>query len=300
MTLLVTGAWEYTPNQISNIKNLGHRVTLLQDEKDAPSIPYNEIDGVICNSLFLYHPIMWFTSLKFIQLTSVGYDRTPMEYVNEHNIEIHNAYDVYSIPMAEFAMSGVLQIYKQSRFFSTNQKKKKWEKHRGLLELFNKTVCVVGCGSVGTECAKRFRAFGCRVVGIGHGPKQAQHYSVLYPLEDLYKVIPMSDIVVLAIPLVQQTVHLFDQAVFNSMKPGAILVNIARGAIVDTNALIMALSNNLGGAVLDVFEEEPLCVGSPLWGLNNVIITPHNSFVSDMNNNRLYQVILDNLEHIGL
>lgn len=107
-----------------------------------------------------------FKNLRYIQLTSAGYDRVPLDYVKEHQIEIHNARGVYSIPMAEFAISGVLQLYKQARFFDNNQKNHQWIKHRGLLELNEKTVCIVGCGSVGTECAKHFAAFGCQVVGI--------------------------------------------------------------------------------------------------------------------------------------
>ena len=105
--------------------------------------------GSYLQRLFLSHPIEKFTNLRYIQLTSAGFDRVPMEYVKVHNIEIRNARGVYSIPMAEFALCGVLQLYKQSRFFMENQKARTWEKHRRLLELSGKTVCIIGCGSVG-------------------------------------------------------------------------------------------------------------------------------------------------------
>ena len=256
--------------------------------------PYEWVEGVICNGLFLFHAIEKFANLKYIQLTSAGFDRVPMEYVEEHQIEIHNARGVYSIPMAEFALFGVLELYKQGRFFMENQKQHRWEKHRELLELNEKRVCIVGCGSVGTECAKRFRAFGCTINGIDLVPRNDKNYEEMFGLDRLEEILTESDIVVLTLPLTDQTRHLIDEVKLKKMKRGAILVNIARGTIVDTDALIGALPN-LGGAVLDVFEEEPLRWGSSLWDMPKVFITPHNSFIGDGNRERLSKLILTNI-----
>ena len=140
MKLLVTGALKCLPSDISLFETLGRKVVFMKDEKGELPCNAEEFEGVICNGLFLYHPIEQFENLKFIQLTSAGYDRVPMDYVKEHNIKIFNAHGVYSIPMAEFALGGVLQLYKQSRFFNENQKAHKWDKHRGLLELYVKNV----------------------------------------------------------------------------------------------------------------------------------------------------------------
>lgn len=300
MNLLVTGAWNCSQEQLNSIRSLGHHVIFQQMESDPLCCPYEDVEGVICNGLFLHHPIEKFTNLKYIQLTSAGYDRVPMEYVKSHNIEIHNAKGVYSIPMAEFAICGVLQLYKQSRFFLKNQKQHKWEKHRGLMELFGKTVCIVGCGSVGTECAKRFSAFGCDVIGVDLFPYQSEYYAKMLPLDKLDEILSESDIVVLTLPLTEQTKHLMNAERFSVMKSGNILVNIARGAAVDTDALVEALKERLGGAVLDVFEEEPLEEDSPLWNVENVIITSHNSFIGDGNKTRLFVVILKNLRQYCL
>ena len=243
----------------------------------------------------LFHEIEKFANLKYIQLTSAGFDRVPMEYVEEHQIEIHNAKGVYSIPMAEFALFGVLELYKQGRFFMENQNQHRWEKHRELLELNGKRVCIVGCGSVGTECAKRFRAFGCTINGIDLAPRNDKNYEEMFGLDRLEEILTESDIVVLTLPLTDQTRHLIDEVKLKKMKRGAILVNIARGAVVDMNALINALSN-LGGAVLDAFEEEPLEEEDPLWEMENIIITPHNSFIGEKNNERLWKIIERNLK----
>lgn len=295
MRLLVTGAWQCTKEQLCELEKLGNEVVFMQNEKDKLPVSPAEIEGVICNGLFLYHKIEEFVNLKYIQLTSAGFDRVPMDYVSEKGIEIHNARGVYSIPMAEFALSSVLQLYKQSKFFLKNQENHKWDKHRGLLELFGKNICIVGCGNVGTECAKRFGAFGCSVYGVDLYPRKDESYLEMYGLCDLDVAISNADVVVLTLPLTEETKHLFNKERFGKMKNGAVLVNIARGAVVDTGALIEALNSKLGGAVLDVFEEEPLSENSPLWDLENVIITPHNSFVGEHNKDRLWQVICGNL-----
>ena len=197
--------------------------------------------------------------------------------------------------MAEFAICGVLDLYKQSRFFTENQKNHKWEKHRGLLELFGKTVLIVGCGSVGTECAKRFKAFGCEVIGVDLFPREDSLYNEMLPLYKLDEALQQADIIVLTLPLTEQTKHLMNSERFNHLKNTAVLVNIARGAIVDTTALLNHI-DRLAGAVLDVFEEEPLSEYSPLWDKQNIILTPHNSFVGEGNSKRLSANILSNLQ----
>ena len=187
MKILVTGAWKCTEEQLNTIKNLGHSVIFMQNETDPLPCAYEEVDGVICNGLFLSHSIEKFKSLKFIQLTSAGFDRVPMDYVTAHGIEIYNAKGVYSIPMAEFAICGVLDLYKKSRYFYDNQKAKKWEKHYGLLELFGKKVCIIGVGNVGTECAKRFKAFGCLIYGVDINVRNDDTFEKIYPIVDNFE-----------------------------------------------------------------------------------------------------------------
>lgn len=299
MRLLVTGAISWNENQIKELEDLGHEVFYVQDERiplESQEIDVAQIEGVICNGLFLYNEITAFHSLRYIQLTSAGYDRVPMDYIKRHQIEIHNAGSVYSIPMSEFALAGVLQLYKQSRFFYEKQKQHRWEKNRTIMELSGKTVCIVGCGSVGNACAVRFQAFGCRVVGVNRHPRKDGCYETIFGIEELETVLKQSDIVIIALPLTDDTCHLFGNEKLSCMKAGAILVNISRGAVVDINALQKELPR-LGGAILDVFEEEPLSKESALWEMENVILTPHNSFVGEGNRERLATLIRENLEN---
>ena len=297
MNLLVTGAWRCTPQQLENIRALGHTVEFMQYESDALPVDPAWVEGLICNGLFLHYDIDAFVNLSYIQLTSAGLDRVPMDRVEQRGIRIYNARGVYGIPMAEFALAGVLQLYKQSRFFAQNQKNHLWNKHKGLLELWGKQVTIVGCGNIGQECAKRFAAFDCRVVGVDIFQAELPYIEKMYHISRLAEVLPQSDVVVLTLPLTEQTYHLMNEEMLGIMKPGAILVNIARGAVVDGAALVKALQNGLGGAVLDVFEEEPLGEDSPLWDMEQVLISPHNSFVGDNNGQRLAAVIMQNLEN---
>lgn len=294
MNLLVTGAWGKAKENIGELEKQGHKVRFLQFEKDELPCDYEWVEGVVCNGLFLSHPIEKFKNLRYIQLTSAGFDRVPMDYVKEHNIEIRNARGVYSIPMAEFAIAGVLTLYKKMRFFTENQKERRWEKHRGLMELSGKTVVIVGCGSVGTECAKRFRAFGCDVIGVDLFPRADENYERMAELQEMDNELPGADVVVLTLPLTEETRHMMNREKLELLKDSAVLVNIARGAVIDTEALV-ALVDQIGGAVLDVFEEEPLNENSPLWDKDNIILTPHNSFVGEGNGNRLSKVIIDNM-----
>jgi len=296
MNLLVTGAWSGAKEYIPALEKMGHAVAFMQYETDELPCSGDWVEGVVCNGLFLHHAIESFPNLRCIQLTSAGFDRVPMDFVRANGIEIRNARGVYSAPMAEYAISGVLQLYKQAAFFRENQKRRRWEKHRGLRELSGKTVCIVGCGSVGSECAKRFQAFGCRVIGIATEKREQAFFDEVRPVAELDNVLPEADVVVLCVPLTGRSTGLMNADRIAQMKHDAVLVNISRGAIADEAALTEALRKGcIGGAVLDVFEDEPLNEESPLWNTENVIVTPHNSFVGEGNGTRLTEVILEQL-----
>ena len=295
--LLITGAWRYTPEQYDALVTSGYEISLMPDERGVLPESAQDAETVVCNGLFLYHGVEKFPRLKTVQLTSAGLDRVPMDEMAARGIKVCNARGVYSIPMAEYAVHGVLSLYKQSQFFAGNQKEHLWMKHRNVIELYGKRVLIVGAGNVGTECAKRFSAFGAKVRGVDLYPRRDDFYDEILPLDALADELSAADVIVLTLPLTEETKHLFDDVAFAKVKAGAVLVNIARGAVVKTEALIEALlTNKLGGAVLDVFEEEPLSPDSPLWEMENVILTPHNSFVGDGNGERLFDVIKDNLE----
>jgi phosphoglycerate dehydrogenase-like enzyme len=268
----------------------------LQDERYETDMDVSGFEGVICNSLFVNNDISKFKSLEYIQLTSAGTDRVPMEKITAEGITLHTARGVYSIPMAEWAVCKALDFYKGTAFFSDNQKNKKWDKNRNLRELNGKTVCIVGFGSIGTECGKRFSAFGCNVTAVDIFPVESEYVSEYFEVSKLKEAFKNADIVILTLPLTSITKGIIGKDELNSMKEGSLLINIARGGLIDESALIEALKSEKIYAALDVFEAEPLSEASPLWEMPNALISPHNSFVSEGNDGRLKGLIFSNLE----
>lgn len=289
MNILVTGAFQLNSEELAELEAAGHKVFTHPDERTPVEHP-ERYEAVVCNGLFLHNPIERFTNLRRIQLTSAGLDRVPLDYIRARGIQLHNAAGVYSGPMAEFAIGGILQLYKQSRFFAANQARHKWEKHRGLLELPGKRVCILGCGDVGREIAKRLRAFGCHITGVNRTVRKMPDFDEVLPLDALPEAAAACDILICCIALTPKTRGIVSKAVFDRLPADAVFVNIARGALADEAALTAWLQSG-GHAVLDVFEEEPLPETSPLWDMENVILTPHNSFVGDGNRARLWETI---------
>lgn len=296
MKLLLTGAFKYSQEQLNTIHSLGYEVTFVQDERVPLDIDVSEFEAVVCNNLFLYNDITEFKNLKFIQLTSAGLDRVPFDYIKEKGIKIFSAKDVYSVPMSEWVVLKILEIYKKSKWFYKNQDEHKWDKQRDLLELTGKTATIIGFGSVGYEVAKRLKAFDVKVIGVGRRAIEPDFLEEYYLIEDIDEVLKRSDIAVLTLPLTDETKHFMDKDKIKNMKDTSVLVNVSRGGVIDEVALIEAIKQKkFLGVALDVFEEEPLSEDSIIWDFENVIITPHNSFVSDKINKRLFELVVKNL-----
>ncbi len=292
MNLLITGAFKCTKEQKDKI-NAMFSVDYHDDEMAQVKNP-EKYDAVVCNGLFLYNDIEKFTNLKFIQLTSAGLDRVPLQACNEKGIEVKNARGVYSTPIAEWVVLKILEIYKCSHFFRKNQDNKKWIKNRDLQELAGKEVMIVGFGDIGQNTARRLKSFDVSITAVDVIKPQSDLYDKYCFIDDIKNQLPSADIVVLTLPLTEQTKHMFDKEMFSCFKEGSVLVNISRGAVIKESDLIECAPRFLGIA-LDVFEGEVLAQDNPLWELENIIITPHNSFVSNNNQQRLFNVVMNNL-----
>lgn len=296
MKTLITGALKISEEQILELEKLGLEIMYINDETKKIEIDVKDIEFVICNSLFLNNDIKEFTKLKYIQVTSAGLDRLPLEYIKQKGIKLFNARGVYSIPMAEWTILKILEIYKNSKIFYKNQENKIWEKDRNLLELSGKKVAILGYGSVGQEIAKRLKAFDTTITAVDIKSVEDDNIDNYFNISDIDKILPAEDIIIITLPLTDETRGLIDFNKISIMKKNAILINISRGNIIKEKDLVKALKDRkILGAVLDVFENEPLSKKSELWNLDNIIITPHNSFVSEQNERRMYKVILKNI-----
>ena len=297
MNLLLTGCFSYTESQKEKLASLGYRIHFMQQEKDSLPLAAAEVDATVCNGLFLTHNIEEFSQLKFIQLTSAGFDRVSVDYIQTKGIVLHNARGVYSVPMAEWALFRVLEHYKHGWFFKNEQEHHRWTKYRGLRELAGSRVAVVGAGNVGQEVAKRFGALGCHVTGFDIHTNNTPFFDEMALTTSLLERVGVYDVVVITAPLLPSTRGLISYDVMKGMKENATLVNIARGGLIDQEALITVFTERKDMfAAVDVFENEPLEADSPLWRMDNVAISPHNSFVSDRNNERMFDVIYQHLK----
>lgn len=282
------------------LRELGVEVVRCPDNEPYPGDP-SQIDAVACCRFFSHMPVQAFTSLRYVQGYTAGFEHMPIDDIRARGIEFHNARGVYSAPIAEFAVGGVLTLYKDLRGFAQRQRAHEWKQRAYLRELGGKRVLIVGAGSIGTEIASRLGAFGCHVTGIAQTAGPREHYDRVWAMDALDRCLPEADVVVLALPSNAGTRHLMDGERLARMKEGAVLVNVCRGAVADEAALIRALeSGRLSGAVLDVFETEPLPENSPLWDMENVLVTPHSSFAGENNAQRLWEVMRRNLEASGL
>ena len=299
MKILVTGSLGADENDIRAIEALGHEVTLHPDER-VPAEHPEQYEGMIGNSLLYYTGHEGFTSLKYLQITSAGLDRVPLEWVRERGIRLYNAEGVYSGPMAEWTLMRILELLRRVPQDLRVQLAGEYKRDFKWQELAGKKVFLAGFGAYGREIAKRLRPFGAELTVFNRSKKDDPNVDIFLPLTELKERLPEADILVLALALTAETRHFIDADAFARMKNGAFLVNASRGPIVDEAALVTALTDGtLAGAALDVFEKEPLAPDSPLWKLDNVLLSAHNSYYGNNNHRRMMEVVLRNLKAYG-
>lgn len=214
------------------------------------------------------------------------------------HVVITDAGGVDATARAEFAMSGLLALTKGLARLFADQRNRRWEP-QPVDELDGQTVLVVGLGAVGLEVARLARAFGMRVMGIDlEARSHVQNVTTVRPPRFLADLLQVSHGVVVTLSATEQTRALIDAGAFDLMHSGAVLVNVGDAAVIDEGALIDALADGrLAGAALDAFATEPLPADSPLWGMANVIISPHSAGLSSKRNERIVELFADRLSH---
>ncbi|KRQ87386.1 putative 2-hydroxyacid dehydrogenase [Caloramator mitchellensis] len=295
MKALVT--YDYGKDKMDKIRELGYEV-LIKDEKDLfYTEDLKDVDVLVCYNPFETLDIKMMEGLKWIQLSSIGIDQAPLDYINDKGIILTNNKGGYSIPIGEWIVMNILQLSRNSYGFFKRQQEKKWKVDTSLIEIYGKTIGFVGTGSIATEAAKRLRAFGVKILGLNTVGRDVEGFDKCYSSDEIDLMLKECDFVVITMPATDKTYRLINKDRFSAMKDGVYFINIARGNIVDEVELINNLkSGKIKGAALDVFEKEPLEENSPLWDMDNVYITPHNSWISEMRNERRFNLIYENLK----
>lgn len=219
-----------------------------------------------------------FENLKWVFIVSTGVDKVPFEYFYEKGIRVSNSPNISNDAMSDYVMGAALFFSCQFNQLIKCQAEKYWKPFAMTEPLNNKKMLIVGAGKIGQAIAHKAKAFGMSLYGICRTAKEIECFDVIKGMSALDDMCQEADFVVCTLPLTNETKYVFNEDIFNKMKHTAVFINIARGALVDTEALIKCLKRrSISGAVLDVFEKEPLAYESELWDLDNVFITPHSS-----------------------
>ncbi len=241
-------------------------------------------------------------NVRWIQATSAGIGQFVKRMAYDQRMPatvFTTASGVHAVPLAEFCLMAMLLFNKGLLRMVGDQQRKHWERYAGT-DLVNRTLVIIGVGTIGRKLARIAKALGMIVVGVTRNPDAAEPASLnlheLFAPADLPRVLPRAEYLVLVTPHTDETEKMIGAAELASLPQGAIVINVARGAVVDETALIESLrSGHLGGAALDVFEHEPLPLSSPLWDMPNVLVSPHSGSTSDRENERLTNLFCENL-----
>jgi phosphoglycerate dehydrogenase-like enzyme len=214
--------------------------------------------------------------LRWIQSASDGVDGVLFPALVESDVVLTNARGVFEDAIAEWAIAAIAAFRTGLHRSAVDTTRRRWDGDRSRERLAGSRLVVVGPGPIGRATARRARHLGIDVTAVGRTPRRDDELGDVHGPDDLETALAGADHVLDALPLADGTRHLFDDAAFHAMKRGAVFVNVGRGSTVDESALADALaSGHLGGAALDVFEQEPLPPDSPLWAMPNVVVSPH-------------------------
>ncbi len=238
--------------------------------------------------------------LKWVHALSAGVENMLCpEFVNS-DIILTNSRGIHGIPIAEHVLGIMLGVNRGLFKAFEQQKAKQWKRLRETDEIYEKSIAIIGLGSIGRAIAKRAKSMGMTVSATKHKLTTELFVDALYPPADLTAAIGSADFIVVTLPLTAETKNLFTLPVFQKMKSSAYFINVSRGPVVNEADLAAALEQNIiGGAALDVFVEEPLPADSPLWEAPNLLITPHSAAASPNYMDRSLKIFTENLSHFS-
>lgn len=283
-------------DQIKKIKAINPKIEVSTNESDIPEAE------IIITSTFEAPDIKKLPKLKWIHVDNAGVDRMPQE-IKDSDIILTNSSGVHPIPISETVWGYIFMWTRQLTGTYRSQVLGKGWSRDGLNmdamgEADGKTMLIVGMGRIGSRIAETARAFNMRIVGVVRDPSKSDVKGVeLVSTKELEKYLKASDFVVDCLPLTAETRGIFNLNTFKKFKKGCFFINIGRGGTVVEKDLVQALNEGIvAGAGLDVFEVEPLPKSSPLWNMENVILTPHVSGWTPYYRDRAIDIFCENLK----
>lgn len=239
------------------------------------------------------------TPLRWIHFWGAGVNTLPLEELKKRSIILTNSSGVHAWPISETVFAMMLSLTRKIHRYIGNQIKQEWSIEKTPLEMHGRTIGILGLGDIGMEIARLSKAFGMKVLGYRRSGQPVPGVDIMYECnrQGLNNLLSQSDYVVNALPLTKETKRLMGMEQFEIMKQTAFYINIGRGETTDTEAMVQALRENIiAGAGLDVFEQEPLPRESPLWELENVILTPHTSGMTEHYADRVMDIFIPDFQ----
>ncbi|PSP72188.1 D-2-hydroxyacid dehydrogenase [Halobacteriales archaeon QS_3_64_16] len=246
-----------------------------------------------CEEAFLESDLSWVHSVQ------AGVDRFPLDAFDEQGIALTNSEGIHGDVVGETVLGYLLTVARGLHRYRDAQGERRWSDPdwSALGTLNGERICVIGLGTLGQGVARRAEAFGMEVVGVRRTPTPVDGVREVYTPANLERAIEDSRFVVLCVPLIEETQELIGPEELAAMEKDAFLVNVARGAVVEERALVDALeAGEIAGAALDVFESEPLPEGSPLWEMEEVVISPHVAAAHEGYADRVAAIVRENLQ----
>ncbi|MEE6210016.1 D-2-hydroxyacid dehydrogenase [Salarchaeum sp. III] len=231
-----------------------------------------------------------------------GYNHLPMDALRERGVAVTNGAGIHAPGIAEQVLGYVLTFARNLQQGFRQSERGEWRHYQAHGELTDATVTIVGLGAIGTEVEQRLRGFGAHTIGVRYTPEKGGPTDEVVGFDpaDVHDALARSDYVVLACPLTETTEGLIGAAEFETLEPEAVVVNVARGGVVDTDALVDALrGESIRGAALDVTDPEPLPPDHVLWTLNNCLVTPHNAGHTPQHWTRLADILAENVNRLA-
>ncbi len=215
-------------------------------------------------------------SLRLFACNTAGADHLPLEALADRGVAVTNAAGVHGLNVAEYVFGWIPTFARQIDEGHRRQQRREWRHFQSFTKLADSTVTIVGLGAIGEAIAERLDGFGTETIGVRHSPEKGGPTDEVVGYGDLTASLPATGVLVLACPLTETTAGLVGEAELDALPTDAIVVNVARGGVVDTAALVDAVrSNAVHGAALNVTDPEPLPADHDLWGFENVFLTPH-------------------------
>lgn len=293
MKLLVTN--KYSDSEIKQITDLGYEVTYMKESKAIVDDNTKDIEVLVGYNPFKSLDISKLKKLKYIQLSSVGIDQIPKSEIVKNNIKVCNNKGNYSIPMAEYIVMYILNVYKNSKKMYEQQGRSYWKLDIELEELTNKKIGFIGTGTIAQNAASRLNPFGVVIYGVNTDGRSVEGFKKCFSTLEVDRMLEICDVIVITVPSTKETIGMIDRDKIKKMKEKSVLINVGRGNIINEEDLIDNI-DKFKGVCLDVFNKEPLDKESSLWKFDNITITPHNSWISDKNRDRTFKTIYENLK----